>query len=271
MFRKRCCAADVKDEIGRICYVIVALKAIRKQLDKGNGGYTMIKEYTFAYGNGIINIPLEESQVTAVLRGNDIPVIPDISVALRESLDEPIDHTSLRECVRPGETVALVISDMSRFWMRQDLVIPHIVSYLLDECALTPGDVTIIVANGTHPGGDERALRTLVTDSVFERVRVVNHDCRADDLVTLGVTSFGTEVSVNRIAAEADLCLCLGAATFHIMAGFAGGRKSILPGISGEASIRSNHALSLDPGELRLSPLIGNGRTMDNPLNLDML
>ncbi|MCR5844402.1 MAG: lactate racemase domain-containing protein, partial [Oscillospiraceae bacterium] len=101
--------------------------------------------------------------------------------------------------------------------------------------------------------------------------RVVNHDFRADDLVTLGTTSFGTVVSVNRIAAEADLCVCLGAATFHIMAGFGGGRKSILPGISGEATIRSNHALSLDPKELRSNPLIGNGRTADNPLNLDMI
>ena len=230
-----------------------------------------MKEYSFAYGSGSVNIPLDEGQVTAVLRGNDIPPIPDIRAALRKSLDAPIGRALLRECVRPGEKVALVVSDMSRFWMRQDLVIPHLVSYLLEDCGLAPEDMTIIVANGTHPGGDEKVLRTLVTDAVFERVRVLNHDCRADDLVTLGATSFGTEVAINRIAAEADLCLCLGAATFHIMAGFGGGRKSILPGISGEATIRHNHALSLDPRELRSNPLIGNGRTADNPLNLDML
>ena len=231
----------------------------------------MMKEYSFAYGSGSVSIPLDERQVAAVLGGNDVQAITDIPAALRESLDAPIGRAPLRECVRPGEKVALVISDMSRFWMRQDLVVPHLVAYLLEDCALSPEDVTILVANGTHPGGDEKDLRTLVTDAVYERVRVVNHDCRADDLVALGTTSFGTEVTVNRIAAQADLCICLGAATFHIMAGFGGGRKSILPGISGETTIRQNHALSLDPELLRSNPLIGNGRTADNPLNLDML
>ncbi len=230
-----------------------------------------MKDYTFAYGSGNVCIPLDEQQVSAVLSGNEVPPVADVRAALWESLDTPIEQAPLRDCVRPGDRVALIVSDMSRFWMRQDLVIPHLVSYLLDECALPAENLTVIVANGTHTGGDEKELRTLVTDAVFDRVRVVNHDFRADDLVTLGTTSFGTVVSVNRIAAEADLCVCLGAATFHIMAGFGGGRKSILPGISGEATIRSNHALSLDPNELRSNPLIGNGRTLDNPLNLDMI
>ena len=153
----------------------------------------------------------------------------------------------MRSCVRPGDRVALIVSDMSRFWMRQDLIVPHLVDYLLDDCALPPEALTIVIANGTHPGGDEKTLRTLVTNGVFDRVRVVNHDCQADDLVCLGTTSFGTEVAVNPIAAQADLCVCLGAATYHVMAGFGGGRKSILPGISSEATIRQNHALSLDP------------------------
>ena len=230
-----------------------------------------MKEYTFAYGSGSVTIPLDESLVQAELFGNDIPALPDIRSAVRNSLDGPIGREPLRRCVKPGDKVALVISDMSRFWMRQDRVVPHLVEYLLSDCGVPPENITIVVANGTHPGGGEAELRTLVTDAVFEHIRVVNHNCRADDLVTLGTTSFGTEVSVNRIAAEADLCLCLGAATYHIMAGFGGGRKSILPGISSETTIRQNHALSLDPEHFRTNPLVGNGRLEDNPLNLDML
>ncbi len=230
-----------------------------------------MKEYSFAYGSGYVSIPLDENQVKAELYGNEIPALSDIRSAVRKSLDEPIERAPLRECVHSGQTLTLVISDMSRFWMRQDLVVPHLIEYLLDDCGLRAEDITILVANGTHPGGDEKELRTLVTDSVYDRIRVQNHDCRTDDLVLLGTTSFGTEVSVNGIAARADLCLCLGAATYHVMAGFGGGRKSILPGISGEATIRHNHSLSLDPVKLQSNPLIGNGRTEDNPLNLDML
>ncbi len=230
-----------------------------------------MKNYTFAYGSGSVTIPLDEKQVAFELFGNETPAVADIGEAVRRSLDEPIGRAPLRACVKAGDRVALIVRDMSRFWMRQDLVVPHLVSYLLNDCGLPAEAITIVVANGTHPGGGEAELRTLVTDAVYERVRVVNHDCRADDLVTLGTTSFGTVVSVNRIAAEADLCLCLGAATYHVMAGFGGGRKSILPGISSEATIRRNHALALDPHTLRSNPLIGNGRTETNPLNLDML
>ena len=230
-----------------------------------------MKNYTFAYGSGSVTIPLDENQVQAELAGNDIPALSDIRAAVRSSLEEPIGREPLRYCVKPGDKVALVISDMSRFWMRQDRVVPHLVDYLLYDCCLPEENLTVVVANGTHPGGDEADLRRLVTDAVYDRIRVVNHNCRAEDLVFLGTTSYGTEVSVNPIAAQADLCLCLGAATYHIMAGFGGGRKSILPGISSEATIRQNHALSLDPSCLRSNPLVGNGRLADNPLNLDML
>ena len=230
-----------------------------------------MKNYTFAYGSGSVTIPLDENQVQAELAGNDIPALSDIRAAVRSSLEKPIGREPLRCCVKPGDKVALVISDMSRFWMRQDRVVPHLVDYLLYDCCLPEENLTIVVANGTHPGGDEADLRRLVTDAVYDRIRVVNHSCRAEDLVFLGTTSYGTEVSVNPIAAQADLCLCLGAATYHIMAGFGGGRKSILPGISSEATIRQNHALSLDPSCLRSNPLVGNGRLADNPLNLDML
>ena len=230
-----------------------------------------MKEYSFAYGSGSVTIPLDERWVKEELIGNNIPALPDLRAAIRKSVEEPIGCPPLRECVHGDQTAVLVVSDMSRFWMRQDLVIPHLVEYLLADCGLSPENVTILVANGTHPGGSEAELRKLVTDAVFEQVRVVNHDCRGEDLITLGTTSFGTEVAVNGLAVRADLCICLGAATYHVMAGFGGGRKSILPGISGERTIRQNHALSLDPERLRTNPLVGNGRTKDNPLNLDMI
>lgn len=72
--------------------------------------------------------------------------------------------------------------------MRQDLVVPHLVDYLLEVCGVKPSDLTIVIANGTHIGGNEQELRTLVTDGVYDRIRVENHDCEAKDLVYLGTT-----------------------------------------------------------------------------------
>ena len=229
-----------------------------------------MKNYQFAYGKGSVAVPLDEGSVLAVLHGNEAPAIEDIRAALFESLVHPIGAKPLSETIPAGASVALVVSDMSRFWMRQDLVIPHLVSYLHEACGVSYERLTIVVANGTHTGGDEKDLRTLVTDAVFEKVRVENHDCEAKDLVYLGTTAHGTPVYINRTVATADVVVCLGACTHHIMAGFGGGRKSILPGVSGLGTIRRNHAYSLDDRALRSNPRIGNGVLAGNPLHEDM-
>ena len=228
------------------------------------------KRFTFRYGDGEVTADLPEDRLMGVLTGNEVPPIRDIPAALAEALDHPIDHAPLTEWVRPGDRVCLVVSDMSRFWMRQDRVIPPLIEVLEKRCGVADGQITIVVANGTHAGGSEQELRTLVTDAVYDRVPVVNHDCRAPDLVYMGTTPHETPVWIHPAAARADRVICLGACVHHVMAGFGGGRKSILPGISGLQTIRHNHAYALDPAVLRSNPRIGNGKLQGNPLNEDM-
>ena len=229
-----------------------------------------MKEFTFRYGDGAVTAALDEKNILGVLHGNSVPAAKDVAGTLAKAVEQPIESPALRDFVRPGHSVCLVISDMSRFWMRQDRVIPPLLQYLEQNCDAGPENVTILVANGTHTGGDESELRTLVTDAVYDRYRVINHDCLAGDLVYMGVTPHGTPVMINPIVARADRVICLGACTHHVMAGFGGGRKSILPGISGMDTIKHNHAFALDPRAFRSNPRIGNGKLEDNPLHQDM-
>ena len=229
----------------------------------------MKKDYVFRYGDGTVTIPLEENNVT-VLHGQETPPAKDIRQLVLDALAHPIDASLLENWILPGERVALIISDMSRFWMRQDKVIPHVVDYLLNQCGVQADHLTIVVANGTHIGGDEKELRTLVTDAVYDRIRVVNHDCLASNLTTIGTTSYGTVVRIAPEVANADRVIALGACAHHVMAGFGGGRKSILPGVSAMDTICHNHALALDDSEFRSNDLIGNGKLEGNPLNDDM-
>ncbi|OEU48396.1 MAG: hypothetical protein BA871_13830 [Desulfuromonadales bacterium C00003096] len=62
---------------------------------------------------------------------------------------------------------------------------------------------------------------------------------------------------------DADIKILTGDITLHYYAGFGGGRKSILPGISSRESIKRNHALVVDE-----RAKIAN--IDDNPVHLDM-
>ena len=231
----------------------------------------MKKNYQFRYGNMTVTLPIEENQVIGVIEGNETPVLDDIEGELYKVLDNPIESAPLSEVASKASSIAIIVSDMTRFWMRQDIVVPLLVRYLVEKCGRKYEDLEIIIATGTHVGGSEEDLRTLVTSDIYDKVKTVNHDCRADDLVYLGTTSYGTPVKVNKDAAHADLVICLGAATYHVMAGFGGGRKSILPGISSLETIKHNHAYSLAPDKFITNPEIGNGVLDGNPLNEDML
>lgn len=231
----------------------------------------MKKNYQFRYGNMTVTLPIEENQVIGVIEGNETPVLDDIEGELYKVLDNPIESAPLSEVASKASSIAIIVSDMTRFWMRQDIIVPLLVRYLVEKCGRKYEDLEIIIATGTHVGGSEEDLRTLVTSDIYDKVKTVNHDCRADDLVYLGTTSYGTPVKVNKDAADADLVICLGAATYHVMAGFGGGRKSILPGISSLETIKHNHAYSLAPDKFITNPEIGNGVLDGNPLNEDML
>ena len=109
-----------------------------------------MKTYSFAYGSGTVELPLDEKNVIGELHGNAVAPLADIRAALWASLDAPIDSAPLCERAKAGDTVTLVVSDMTRFWMRQDLVVPHLVDYLTERCGVREEDITIVIANGTH-------------------------------------------------------------------------------------------------------------------------
>jgi nickel-dependent lactate racemase len=73
-------------------------------------------------------------------------------------------------------------------------------------------------------------------------IRWENHDARDPaKLVDLGKTSRGTEVSLNRNLRDADLIVCVGAIEPHLLLGFGGGLKMIVPGLAAEHTIAQNH------------------------------
>lgn len=87
--------------------------------------------------------------------------------------------------------------------------------------------------------------------------------------MNVGKTTYGTDVYVNRYAVGRKVIVISGT-VHHIMAGYGGGRKSIIPGIAGRQTIKMNHSMALDPNEKKSNVLIGSGKLIKNPINDDM-
>jgi hypothetical protein len=91
-------------------------------------------------------------------------------------------------------------------------------------------------------------------------------------MVYLGKTSRGTEVSVNRMAMEAERLILTGGVIYHYMTGYGGGRKSVLPGLSSITTIRGNHLRGMGPTlGSGSNPRAASGNTRGNEVHEDMM
>jgi len=71
--------------------------------------------------------------------------------------------------------------------------------------------------------------------------------------------------------AEADKVSLTGTIGYHYLAGFGGGRKSILPGVASFESFVATHLLVLDPEGGGRHPWARTGVLQGNPLHEDMM
>lgn len=208
---------------------------------------------TFGYGEGEQAVVLPDQNVVDILTPNVVELGLTGEAAIRDALCNPIGAKRLSEIVRPGERIAVVTSDVTRP-MPTHLVMPH----LLDElyaAGARPEDIALVFALGSHRRHTASEIRKLAGERAFSEIRCVDSD--PDDCVDLGVTSCGTPVDITRAVAEADRRVCLGNIEFHYFAGYSGGGKALMPGVSTRAAIRMNHSRMVDP-DARAGKLDGN-------------
>jgi len=191
------------------------------------------------------------------------PGVPDARAEVERALKEPVVSKRLSEIVRPEHKVAIVVDDGTRP-APSHLMVPSIL-YELNVAGVKDENVTVIFGCGTHRAVTREEAARLLGETVLNRVKTISHDCRAKDLVYVGTTqTHGTKVYLNRVFAEADVKILTGDICFHYYAGYGGARKSVLPAVSGEETIKHNHVMLLHPNA-RTGVLEGN------PVHEDMV
>ncbi|MCA1786508.1 MAG: nickel-dependent lactate racemase, partial [Desulfobacteraceae bacterium] len=230
------------------------------------------RHFALKIGKRTEKFTIPEAQILYELVGKNQAPPEDLAAAYRYALDHPIDSPPLREIVNPGETVAIAVSDITRVWQHNELTLPILIDHL-NAAGIADKDITVIIAVGAHRQNTRAELEELCTKEICSRVRVVNHNAwDTENMIYYGKTSRGTEVSFNRIVAEADRVILTGGVIYHYMVGYGGGRKSIMPGVSSLKTIQQSHMWAmgkcLGDGS---NPLAANMKTAGNPSHEDMM
>jgi nickel-dependent lactate racemase len=223
---------------------------------------------TVGYGDERIDFDLPEGWRSSLLVPKGMPSLGDPAAEVARAVTQPVSSAPLAEVLGGAGSLVIVVSDKTRV-TGADVVLPVILNAANEAGVPDPG-ITVLFACGTHSMHTDEERRAIVGEEVASRVRLVDHDCRGDDMVSIGTTTAGTPVRINRIAHEADRLVITGTAQFHYFAGFGGGRKSVLPGICAEETIIRNHAFTMSPDGGR-NPHCRPAKLDGNELNEDMM
>lgn len=224
----------------------------------------------FPYGKEFLELDIPESRFAGVMESHMHEYKPagTPDELVRAAMANPIGTPTLAVMAEGKKKVVVICSDHTRP-VPSKVIIPP----MLEEIrkGSPDADITLLISTGCHRATTEEELVNKFGEDIVKNEKIVVHDCDdTDNLVYLGKLPSGGDLIINKLAAEADLLVAEGFIEPHFFAGFSGGRKSILPGISGMETICHNHAYSLDPACLMSNPRIGNGKVKDNPLNDDM-
>lgn len=163
---------------------------------------------------------------------------------IKEALKNPVGTPPLHKIVKPGEKAVIVTSDITRP-LNSKLILP----YLIEELNLgniKNEDITVVLALGSHRKHTEKEKRTLVGDELFETINVIDSDM--NNCKNFGTCKNGTPIDIFTPVAEADRVVCIGNVEFHYFAGYSGGSKAIMPGVSSHAAIQANHSNMVKEG-----------------------
>lgn len=230
-----------------------------------------MSKFQLGFGSNKLEIALPDKQIINVVEGKPVEPIKDPRLALHEVIYHPVGSSPFSEIFKPGDKVAIVVSDLTRVWLHYNKWLPPLLDEL-NQLGVPDSDITVVVALGAHRRHtSSEHVRTYGTETV-NRVEIVqSYAPIRDDFTYVGRTSRGVEVALNKYVLATDKVILTGGIVYHDMAGFGGGPKAILPGISGYETIQQNHRHCLHAISGRgLNPNCTRGKLTGNPMHEDL-
>lgn len=185
----------------------------------------------------------------------EVCALPNVEELVEKAIERPLGTLPLQKIAVGCKNILIVIDDDTR-----PTPVKEAMKVVLETLRGTGAEITVLVALGTHAPMSLERLERRLGRHVLSRLRVVQHDAWAEDLLPVRLLD-GSTVRVNPLLSEADLRIGICSVLPHPMAGFGGGPKLLMPGVCDFESIKKHHM------RLTIHPRSSYGLCEGNPFH----
>jgi nickel-dependent lactate racemase len=176
-----------------------------------------------------------------VLETRNAEPLANVAQAIEDALDAPVAGPPLSELAKGRRSAAISVCDITRP-VPNRVVLPHVLKRL-EAAGIARDAIAILIATGLHRPATQAEIEEILGPEISGAYRVANHRARElSEHRHLGSTAAGTPVYIDERFLSTDLHVTAGLIEPHLMLGFSGGRKLVVPGVAGQDTIKRIHS-----------------------------
>lgn len=200
------------------------------------------------YGDGYQEADIDENKVKVeIVDPQKKPIKKSVERLINEALDHPVGSLHLEEMATPDDKITIMVNDQTRPGPHAQMC--KAIVERLNRAGVPDRNMTFVIATGSHGAPDKDQLNKIL-GGLQKRIRVHVHDCNDGKHVYIGKTStMDVPIYLDQFVAESSFIVTTGLIAPHHVAGFSGGRKSIVPGVVSMDTLKIHHSLPIRPYE----------------------
>lgn len=230
--------------------------------------FNTIMKVHFKYGKNGLNIEIPDNLSFTILNAPEGKKILNPVEEIKAKINDPIGTLPLKELIQQKAkfheiSIIIVISDATR--PSPSKIILKALTEIFEEIGIRDEQIKILIATGLHRESRQDELVRMVGENFLKRFEIIDHNANDEtSLAFVGYSNNRTPIYLNTFYLESDFKILTGSIEPHFFMGFSGGRKSIVPGIAGEKTIKGNHS-----AKNIASPFARFGIYKKNPLHIN--
>ncbi|MGI6739632.1 MAG: nickel-dependent lactate racemase [Christensenellales bacterium] len=195
------------------------------------------------YGKDSVSVTIPKQNFIGMMDPEFAVSCADPKKSIENAILQPIGGPKLKDIITPEKTITIIIDDISRP-TPISTILPILLSHLLSLGAASE-NIVIVAALGSHRYMTEEELKERVGAEIYKNYRVINSEFRKPEGLTyVGKTPEGVDVLVTKAVMDTDIHIGIGCLVPHPTMGWAGGGKTVYPGIAGEKVVAYFHLLA---------------------------